>query len=241
MTDLDATGAALLAAVRAAPHDDLPRLVFADWLDDTGDPADAAWAELIRVQCRLSEVPGSRRRGEAVRLRNAERRLLTAHGAAWVGPVAAVFGMTTFGDDYGYRGGVDPAGRRLGWVFRRGFLDAVWLPARLAVDHLPAVVRLPTAVVTRVGLEDCEPYFNGAGFGWFRLGRRRPSEAIPIQAVVFDEAFERLTDWLTLTHTGRPLTGRRYRVYATAAAAVDGLSRAVVSWAADGERALRMA
>ncbi len=39
---------ALLAAVAADPGADLPRLVFADWLDDHGD---ADRAEFIRLQC----------------------------------------------------------------------------------------------------------------------------------------------------------------------------------------------
>jgi uncharacterized protein (TIGR02996 family) len=37
-----------LKAIFAAPEDDLPRLVFADFLDERGDHA---WAELIRLQC----------------------------------------------------------------------------------------------------------------------------------------------------------------------------------------------
>jgi uncharacterized protein (TIGR02996 family) len=41
-----------LAAIRAAPADDLPRLVFADWLDEHGDPDRA---EFIRVQCELAK------------------------------------------------------------------------------------------------------------------------------------------------------------------------------------------
>src|SRR5687767_11912611 len=44
MSDRDA----FLAAIRAAPDDDAPRLVFADWLAERGDPA---CAELIRGQC----------------------------------------------------------------------------------------------------------------------------------------------------------------------------------------------
>jgi uncharacterized protein (TIGR02996 family) len=39
---------ALYAAVVASPDDDLPRLVYADWLEEHGD---ADWADLIRVQC----------------------------------------------------------------------------------------------------------------------------------------------------------------------------------------------
>jgi uncharacterized protein (TIGR02996 family) len=45
---------ALLAAIRAAPADDLPRLVAADWLEENGAPERA---ELIRVQCELEKVP----------------------------------------------------------------------------------------------------------------------------------------------------------------------------------------
>lgn len=45
MTEEDAFSAAILAA----PRDDLPRLVFADWLDERGGPGDAARAEFIRL------------------------------------------------------------------------------------------------------------------------------------------------------------------------------------------------
>jgi len=43
--------AALLRTIRESPHDDAPRLVFADWLDETGIDADAARAEFIHLQC----------------------------------------------------------------------------------------------------------------------------------------------------------------------------------------------
>jgi uncharacterized protein (TIGR02996 family) len=45
--------AAFLAAIVAAPDDDLPRLVFADWLDEYGEPERA---EFIRVQCELAKL-----------------------------------------------------------------------------------------------------------------------------------------------------------------------------------------
>ena len=50
MDDADA----LLAAIDADPADDLPRLVYADFLDDAGHPAPA---EFIRVSCRLADSP----------------------------------------------------------------------------------------------------------------------------------------------------------------------------------------
>jgi uncharacterized protein (TIGR02996 family) len=44
---------ALLRAIVANPDDDAPRLVFADWLDEHGDPDRA---EFIRVQCELGRL-----------------------------------------------------------------------------------------------------------------------------------------------------------------------------------------
>jgi uncharacterized protein (TIGR02996 family) len=46
--------AAFLSAIRSNPDDDLPRLVYADWLDETGDPARA---EFIRTQIELAKLP----------------------------------------------------------------------------------------------------------------------------------------------------------------------------------------
>lgn len=39
----------LLAAVRAVPEDDTARLVYADWLDERGDPR----GDFLRLECRL--------------------------------------------------------------------------------------------------------------------------------------------------------------------------------------------
>jgi uncharacterized protein (TIGR02996 family) len=49
---------ALLKAILAALDDDLPRLVFADWLEENGTTdADAARVEFIRLGCRSKEKP----------------------------------------------------------------------------------------------------------------------------------------------------------------------------------------
>jgi uncharacterized protein (TIGR02996 family) len=45
---------ALLAAILREPDEDMPRLAFADWLDENGEPERA---EFIRVQCRLARMP----------------------------------------------------------------------------------------------------------------------------------------------------------------------------------------
>jgi uncharacterized protein (TIGR02996 family) len=46
---------ALLRAVVANPDDDAPRLVYADWLDEHGDPDRA---EFIRIQIELHHLAG---------------------------------------------------------------------------------------------------------------------------------------------------------------------------------------
>jgi uncharacterized protein (TIGR02996 family) len=50
-------GAALLAAIRAHPAEDTPRLVYADWLQERGGDDRA---EFIRIQCQLARRRGDR-------------------------------------------------------------------------------------------------------------------------------------------------------------------------------------
>jgi uncharacterized protein (TIGR02996 family) len=71
---------ALLAAIWAEPQDDTPRLVYADWLEENGQPERA---EFIRVQCELAqfdEWDESPRRDE---LEKREKRLWAKHAKAW--------------------------------------------------------------------------------------------------------------------------------------------------------------
>jgi uncharacterized protein (TIGR02996 family) len=63
------SAAALLAAIRAAPDDDAPRLVYADSLDEYGQPERA---EFIRVQIELAQH-------ESPALRRREAELLAEH------------------------------------------------------------------------------------------------------------------------------------------------------------------
>jgi uncharacterized protein (TIGR02996 family) len=62
-----------LQAVIEAPDDDAPRLIYADWLEDHGDPERA---EFIRLQCR----PDPRRVRRA-------GTLLGVHHARWLAPL----------------------------------------------------------------------------------------------------------------------------------------------------------
>jgi uncharacterized protein (TIGR02996 family) len=112
------TADAFLRAILAAPQDDGPRLVYADWLDEQGEADRAAF---IRVQCQLArlEEHGPRR----VDLEARERALLERHEAAWLGELP-------------------PAARA--WSFRRGFPDRLALTTEAGTGGW----RLPPTVTT---------------------------------------------------------------------------------------------
>jgi carbon storage regulator CsrA len=100
--------AALLRAVLADPADDSPRLIYADWLDEQGDPR----GKFVRVQCRLAQLPPG---DEAVSgLRRREQELLDRHGPAW-------------------RSALPPLLRNE--FFCRGFVESVHLTVREFVLH----------------------------------------------------------------------------------------------------------
>jgi uncharacterized protein (TIGR02996 family) len=82
---------AFVEQVRLHPHDDTPRLIYADFLDDAGDPQ----GELIRVQVELANLPpgDERRVGLAAR----ESELLEEYGETWLAPLRELgaIGVTT--------------------------------------------------------------------------------------------------------------------------------------------------
>src|SRR5437762_302027 len=64
--------------IREHPDEDGPRLVYADWLEENGQPARA---EFIRVQCERARLPEGDPRRRTLEAREAE--LLAQHGAEW--------------------------------------------------------------------------------------------------------------------------------------------------------------
>jgi uncharacterized protein (TIGR02996 family) len=91
--------AAFLRAIADNPDDDLPRLVFADWLDEHGEPERA---EFIRVQCELARSPADDRRRSELTVR--EHELLTAHGQAWTAEWHGLRGVAWEGLERGFVG-----------------------------------------------------------------------------------------------------------------------------------------
>jgi uncharacterized protein (TIGR02996 family) len=114
---------ALLAAVAANPADDLPRLVYADWLDENDRPVRA---EFIRLQIEIANKETLPRAAVNLfaHLWKRQQDLLDEHTSDLLGPLAGV---------------VQP----LNYEFRRGFLDWVSLTLR---DFLNARERLELLV-----------------------------------------------------------------------------------------------
>jgi uncharacterized protein (TIGR02996 family) len=109
MSDRDA----LLSAILAEPDADMPRLMFADWLDEFGDALDRARAELIRVQIELArDLTESARQRE---LEAREQLLFRVYRDEWLAPLGAPG---------------EPLPKAVTHAeFRRGFVELVWMTA----------------------------------------------------------------------------------------------------------------
>jgi uncharacterized protein (TIGR02996 family) len=99
-------GEALFRAILAAPADDLPRLVYADWLQEHGN---AERAEFIRLQCEAWHL--CPQYATVTEARTAASRLYKGHADAWHAELPAISGVE--------------------WsdLFVRGFVDAAWVEA----------------------------------------------------------------------------------------------------------------
>jgi len=115
LPDLDER--AFLRAITARPEDDLPRLIYADYLDERGDPR----GEFIRVQVALGRPDTPWSDGDVRQLRARERLLLYQHRSAWLGRL-----------DGEWRGDA---------VFERGFVVQVDVSATQFVRHAQAWLR----------------------------------------------------------------------------------------------------
>jgi uncharacterized protein (TIGR02996 family) len=70
-------GPALFQEILAHPDDDVPRLVYADWLEERGDPR----GEFVRAQVELARMPIADRRYPELKFR--EQQLLAEHRQRW--------------------------------------------------------------------------------------------------------------------------------------------------------------
>src|SRR5690349_5412138 len=85
--------AAFLRAITSEPADDTARLVYADYLEELGEPRQVARAEFIRAQIQAHALhPNDPRRHE---LEHRAAELFAAHWVAWWLPVCSAVGLPT--------------------------------------------------------------------------------------------------------------------------------------------------
>jgi uncharacterized protein (TIGR02996 family) len=110
-------GEALMAAILADPADDFPRLAYADWCDESGDPDRAEFIRLgVANQGRQPHNtfgPVGLREEELIgnRLGNFQR---------WLGGLPALFGLKRPYGDFGYCGNGETV-----WSWERGFVSGL--------------------------------------------------------------------------------------------------------------------
>src|SRR5580704_9121805 len=127
----------LIEQVLAAPDDDAPRLVYADWLVLRGDPR----GEFIQLQCRLAAEPDDANRRA---MRVAENKLLAAHETRWLAPLRDALPAPLRFEQYKFE-------------HVRGFVERAKLTLSCLPHVLALVARAPglrtLALVPGLGLE----------------------------------------------------------------------------------------
>jgi uncharacterized protein (TIGR02996 family) len=117
---------AFVEAIVESPDDDAPRLIFADWLDDQGQPERA---EFLRLQVARARIHPADPRARASLRREAE--LLARHEGDWLGPLAVLTSRCRF---------------------HRGFVEEVAVPVEGFLRHGHELLR--RAPVRRVQLRN---------------------------------------------------------------------------------------
>jgi uncharacterized protein (TIGR02996 family) len=211
--------AGFLADILEHPADDAPRLIYADWLEERGDPDRG---EFIRLQVELARPPW--RVGRVyddpawLRLHARERELLNAHHREWLPPPVprATLGAERLAWE------VSPVARAVA-LFHRGFVAEVTLPCQAWLEHGPALAR--AAPLERVTLSDRQPSrWYRLGWGeWYWVRQAGPTPHVP----------DRLPPELcALLSTGR-VDEDGVMTYLSRERAQDALSRACLGWARD--------
>lgn len=114
MTDREA----LLRAVCENPDDDLPRLVFADWLDEHDEPERA---HFVRTQVEFARL-AREGQGASKELRQIDRAIWKQHGKQWQLELPQIHGVEWFSECY------------------RGFVERVYVESdKILVDHADSI------------------------------------------------------------------------------------------------------
>ncbi len=144
--------AAFLDAIRAAPADDAPRLIYADWLEEQGDPR----GEFIRLQCELAGLPTWDRRAALLRWR--ERQLLDQYDHIWRSELPIIDGVHWGRFERGFVAGATV--RSTGLLYRHANALAAATPCDMVTlmphhgESFSAMPALPWLRTLAVGHDD---------------------------------------------------------------------------------------
>ena len=106
---------AMLQLILDHPEQDGPRLIFADWLTERGDPR----GEFIRLQCELAPLPAADAR--RLEIRSVADALLKLHQSEWVGGLSELVS---------------------GWRFHRGFIETIFIDAPGFLQNAERIFRM---------------------------------------------------------------------------------------------------
>jgi uncharacterized protein (TIGR02996 family) len=122
-----------LQAILDDPDDDAVRLIYADWLEEQGDPH----GEFIRVQCELASGGKGPQRS---RLVEREQELLRQHEVEWTKLIRRLVKQ---------------------WMFRRGFIESVMVKAGQFFESVDSLFR--QTPVRQLQLCGGPPFRSGLG------------------------------------------------------------------------------
>lgn len=220
---------AFIADIAANPEDLARRLIFADWLEDNGDPERA---EFIRVQMELSQAPEKCLKtlsedeppytgcDDCIRVHQLHARM----EKLWYSP-ARGSGFDD-GEPEGFAVTIGEPAEGLvipQLVFRRGFVEEVYAPLSVLEEHLPRIVQEHPILSVRA--TDREPQEDREAFCWYREGSYVARETAMIPEEV----------WLRLENDDdNDIPARcRFCAYRTAEHAHAALSKALLKLARD--------
>ncbi|MFT5527418.1 MAG: hypothetical protein ACI9HK_005400 [Pirellulaceae bacterium] len=145
------------------PDNDDPRLIYADYLEETGDPL----GELIRIQCDLAKMTGDDRNYAVLEKR--QFALLKKHKSRWLGAIAE---MTRIAKIY------------------RGFVRDIVLGARQFIAHHRTLFQLApirNATVVKVSSKSFKEFAECESLA--RLDSLKLSD-VPLETAEFRKLFE---------------------------------------------------
>jgi uncharacterized protein (TIGR02996 family) len=188
-----------LQGILAHPDDDVPRLIYADWLEERGDPR----GEFIRVQCELYRLPKHDKR--RAKLGKRERALLSQHAEQWAAPLEGLKHTFHRGFVEHIEASVDLFLERAARVMTATPIRSVRFGAIENVGQARALTQSPwLRKVTRLG-------FRSAGSDEASLTRRTGFDAQCVQLLLQSPHLGSLA---ALELTGNALTDRGLQVLA---------------------------